>query len=105
MGGTGRKRACNLGGEAQGPVFRRYNGSEPVEEVDNKIAAEALNDLIDAYRARCLWFLRPDYYPATREERLRVLELIQRHGDREAFRKAGALRQWLSQSSSDASAG
>lgn len=65
----------------------------------------ALNELVDAYRVRCLWFLRPDYYPATRVEQLRVLELIQRYGDREGFRKAAALRRWLLLSSSAASAG
>jgi hypothetical protein len=73
--------------------------------VDEAGVTQALNDLIDAYRARCLWFLRPDYYPATPDERLRVLDLIERRGDREGFRKAAALRQWLLQNSSAASAG
>ncbi len=34
--------------------------------------AEAVNHLVDDYRHRCLWFLRPDYYPVTDEERVRV---------------------------------
>lgn len=56
--------------------------------------------LVDEYRGRCLWFLRPDYYPETREEQLRVLQQIERNGDLAAFRKAAAMRQWLSRPSS-----
>jgi hypothetical protein len=72
---------------------------------DLKTAIEAVDRLIDENRIRCLWFLRPDYYPSTLEERLRVLGLIERHGDREAFRRAAALRRWLSPGSSARSAG
>jgi hypothetical protein len=61
--------------------------------------------LVDEYRDRCLWFLRSDYYPATVPEALRVLEAIERHGDREAFQKAGEVRRWLSPPSSATSAG
>jgi hypothetical protein len=63
-----------------------------------------VNQLVDTYRARCLWFLRADYYPTDREEVLRTLDYIRRYGDREAFRKAGELYQWLSQDSSKPSA-
>lgn len=55
-----------------------------------------INELVDTYRARCLWFLRADYYPAELPEVLRTLDYIRRDGDREAFRKAGELYQWLS---------
>ena len=65
---------------------------------------EALRTIVDRYRARCLWFLRPGYYPETPEEALRVLEAIQRHGDREAFQRAGEVRRWLSQGTSATSA-
>jgi hypothetical protein len=60
--------------------------------------------IVDEYRARCLWFLREDYYPQTPDEACRVLESIERHGDVAAFRKAAELRQWLSQNSSAPSA-
>lgn len=70
---------------------------------ESRVAA-AVRKLVDDYRARCLWFLREDYYPSTREERLRILEYIERHGDREAYRKAGAIRQWLLRNSSAKSA-
>ena len=68
-------------------------------------AAGVLCDLVDDYRDRCLWFLRRDYYPATVEEALRVLDSIQRNGDREAFKRASEVRRWLSPSSSATSAG
>jgi len=65
---------------------------------------ETVNRLVDEYRLRCLWFLRSDYYPMTDEDRLRVLSYIERHGDREAFRRAAELRQWRSRTSSGPSA-
>ena len=60
--------------------------------------------LVDEYRARCLWFLRPDYYPMTTAEWSRVLGYIERYGDLHAFQRASALRQWLSHRSNARSA-
>jgi hypothetical protein len=60
---------------------------------------EAVDRLVDEYRQRCLWFLRSEYYPVTHAERLQVLEYIERHGDREAFRRAAEIRRWLSRTS------
>lgn len=65
----------------------------------------AIDALIDEYRTRCLWFLRPDYYPTTTEQRLRLLGYIERHGDLQAYRRASSFRQWLSHPSSAKSAG
>jgi hypothetical protein len=62
--------------------------------------AEAVNRLVDDYRLRCLWYLREDYYPTTDEERRRVLDAIERHGDVAAHRRAGEIRRWLSRISS-----
>jgi hypothetical protein len=42
---------------------------------------------VDQYRARCLWFLREDYYPRMVAEYQEVLRQIAHHGDREAFRR------------------
>ena len=67
--------------------------------------AATVNALVDEYRTRCLWFLRTDWYPSTFEDRLQALEYIERHGDVAAFRRARALREWLSRSSKEASAG
>lgn len=44
-----------------------------------------LDDLVARYRDRCLWFLKSDYLPETREEAETVLDLIECHGDRDAF--------------------
>jgi hypothetical protein len=63
-----------------------------------------LRRLVDDYRTSCLWFLRPDLYPETREEMLRVLRQIERHADREGFVRAARIRQWLSPTSSGSSA-
>lgn len=73
--------------------------------LDDDATAAELRNLVDAYRSRCLWFLREDYYPATRDEALSVLRHIERRGDREGFRRAAALRRWLSPTSSATSAG
>jgi hypothetical protein len=67
-------------------------------------AAEALRTLVDDYRDRCLWYLRRDYYPATLDETVRVLEAIARHGGVDAFRRAAEIRSWLSRTSSATSA-
>ena len=64
----------------------------------------AIDVLVDRYRDRCLWFLRSDYYPATDAERLRLLTYIEQYGDVAAYRQAGKLKRWLSQSSSAPSA-
>jgi hypothetical protein len=72
---------------------------------DEAEIAARIDRLVDQQRLRCLWFLRPDYYPATTEERLRVLGQIERRGDLAAFRTAATLRRWLSPTSSAASAG
>ena len=68
-------------------------------------ADTALRALVDEYRDRCLWFLRRDYYPTTADEIQRVLEAIQRQGDREGFQRAAEIRQWLLPPSSATSAG
>ena len=59
--------------------------------------------LVDDYRTRCLWFLRENHYPATREEQLRVLDYVERYGDRSGHIRAADLRRWLSQPSNDES--
>jgi len=57
---------------------------------------EDLVDLIEEYRDRCLWFLRPDYVPRTREEILRTLDFIERYGDRRGFERAEEIKAWPS---------
>jgi hypothetical protein len=66
-------------------------------------AMARVRELVDEHRAQCLWFLRPEYCPTTVEDACQALDYIQRYGDRDAFRRAGALKQWLSRISSAAS--
>lgn len=69
------------------------------EELDQSVAA-----LVDEYRERCLWFLRPDFRPSSDDEILRTLSAIEKNGDLRAFREAARLRKWLSRLTSEASA-
>ena len=65
---------------------------------------QELDRLVQDYRTRCLWFLRPDFKPRTSAEVLSVLRHIENHGDRAGFQRAAAIRRWLSQHSSESSA-
>ena len=56
---------------------------------------EKLAELIEEYRDRCLWFLRPDYMPSTPAEIRGVLDLIERYGDLAGYRRAEELKAWL----------
>lgn len=63
-----------------------------------------LLNLIETYRARCLWSWPRHYMPREQADIIAVLGAIERHGDRAAFQEVAALRQWLSQTSSNVSA-
>jgi hypothetical protein len=80
-------------GEVQSDIMTAPSSSR------QQTPTEAVRQLVHEYRDRCLWYLRPDYYPSTSEEQLHVLNAIQRYGDREAFRRAAALKRRLSPSS------
>jgi hypothetical protein len=73
--------------------------------LDHDQVAREVDQLVDECRSDHLWYQRSDYYPRTDEERLRVLEAIQKRANLEVFRRAGALKAWLSRHSSSASAG
>lgn len=72
-------------------------------ESDRKLR-EGFERLVADCRDQCLWFLRQDYCPTDPQEMRRVLEYIRRHGDRESFRAASRLTQWLSRTSNEQSA-
>ncbi len=65
----------------------------------NRAAFAEIDVLVEEYRDRCLWFLRPDFSPTTNEEALRTLDLIERYGDRAAYQRSERLRKWLLQHS------
>jgi hypothetical protein len=77
---------------------------DPAPDAGQQELLTAVRHLVDRHRVRCLWFLRPDYYPTGEREIGRVLDAIERHGDRQAFQEVARLRQWLSQNSSAKSA-
>jgi hypothetical protein len=54
----------------------------PAEPLPVSVRDE-LREFVDEYRTRCLWFLRPDLYPETRDQALRMLRYIERYGDEE----------------------
>jgi len=56
-----------------------------------------IKPLMEKYRIRCLWFMSPQYLPETLESALRVLEYIERYGDRQAYLEAEELKKWLLQ--------
>jgi hypothetical protein len=62
-----------------------------------------LAELMRGYRSRCLWFLAEDFVPETPAQVMRVLEYIERYGDRDGFIQARRLKQWLSLSISETS--
>lgn len=62
-------------------------------------AMDEINSLIEEYRDRCLWFLRPDYKPESTGEILQVLDLIERYGDRAGYQRAEQVKAWLLQNS------
>jgi hypothetical protein len=72
--------------------------------VDRDALDRSIDAFIDEQRARCLWFVRPEYYPSTDEARLSMLGKIERAGDLAAFKRCGELRARLLQRSSVSSA-
>jgi hypothetical protein len=56
-----------------------------------------INQLVDEYRQRCLWFLGEHFYPETREDIVKTMDYICRYGDSAAFRKATEIKSWVLQ--------
>lgn len=61
----------------------------------SRSSLDEINALVEEYRDRCLWFLKPDFSVRTPDEALQALDLIERYGDRAAYQRAEKLRQWL----------
>jgi hypothetical protein len=72
--------------------------------VSHEDLARAIDALVDECRSDALWFLKPDYYPRTDDDRRRVLYTIQKHADVDLYKRAARLQQWLSRHSSAAPA-
>jgi len=50
-----------------------------------------INRFIDEQRPECLWFVRKDYYPDTKKQKIYILRQIQKNGNLDAFKKAGEI--------------
>ena len=68
-----------------------------VEEIMEK---EDIRSTVENCRSMCLWSLSEDFMPKTAEQLLVLADNMERYGDLSAYRKAGRIRKWLSQSSS-----
>ncbi|MFC1582326.1 hypothetical protein ACFL4W_02185 [Planctomycetota bacterium] len=70
---------------------------------DAEVKAD-LTALISEYRERSMWFLREDFMPSNDTEAVQVLEYIEKHADREGFKRARRLKQWFLHHTSKTSA-
>jgi hypothetical protein len=75
----------------------------PAPPATREELVRAIDALVDECRVESLWYLRRGYYPGTDLERQQVLDAIQERCSRDAFRRAGTLKTWLSLHSSDGS--
>ena len=61
--------------------------------------SKELRSLIDDYRGMCLWNFAEDFMPKDEQQVLFAVEALENYGDMNAYRKAGRIREWLSQAS------
>lgn len=60
---------------------------------------------MEMYRPQCLWFLKNDIAPNEPAGALRILDYIERYGDRDAYEKVKELKKCLLRNSNAISAG
>ena len=73
-----------------------------VEEI---IQTPEYRSLLDEYRDMCLWYMDRDFVPRTQQDLMAVLDGIDHHGTMDTYRRAGRIRTWLLQPSSQACEG
>lgn len=71
--------------------------------LDRNKVSDRVRSLVTRTRDTCLWYYGRDYFPSSRRETIRTLELIEQHGDRDAYMEARKLREWLSRNSNSGS--
>jgi hypothetical protein len=82
------------------PSAAPAGSSGPGPEPTREDVVRAIDALVEECRVRCLWYLRRDYLPRTDSDRVEILEAIQQRADLGTYRRAGALKAWLSRTSS-----
>ena len=63
--------------------------------VQEIVQTPQFRSVVADYRDTCLWYLRTDVPPENDIQLEQVLSAIENHGDLEAFKRVGRIRQWL----------
>ena len=67
------------------------------------LSKDEVRSVVDDYRGMCFWNMAEDFTPQDARQLRLVVENLERYGDMAAYRRAGRIREWLSQISSPAS--
>lgn len=64
-------------------------------DIQDIVNSEDVKSIMDNYRSMCFWSFPEDFMPQNKEQLVLALECLERYGDRDAYCKAGEIRQWL----------
>ena len=64
-------------------------------DIQDIVNSEDVKFIMDNYRSMCFWSFPEDVMPQNKEQLVLALECLERYGDRDAYCKAGEIRQWL----------
>ena len=73
------------------------NRKMTVEEI---IKTPECQSLVNDYRTMCFWNVAEDFLPQNERQLLFALDNLEHYGTMDAYRRAGRIRAWLSQASS-----
>ncbi len=61
--------------------------------------SEEFRSVVNDYRGMCLWNFPEDFMPKNERQIEMVVDRLEHYGDLSAYRRAGRIREWLSQAS------
>lgn len=64
-------------------------------DVQDIVNSEEVKSVVENYRSMCFWNFPEDFMPRNKSRLLLALDCLERYGDRNAYCKAGEIRQWL----------
>lgn len=64
-------------------------------DIQDIVNSEDMKSIMDNYRSMCFWSFPEDFMPQNKAQLVLALECLERYGDRDAYCKAGEIRQWL----------
>jgi hypothetical protein len=70
--------------------------------IEDILSSDEVRSVVDDYRSMCFWFMDRDFRPKDAAGLKIVVENLEHYGDMAAYRRAGRIREWLSQVSSPA---